>query len=201
LHRPVHSLAGHVLHRRAKSDAGRVKLESNRARKLNPGLRVGWAREFDFTLLSFRNLSKIEWPIIQQVGVAHPVLFIVVSFGQQPELVPAVVEPFAVRWREVLAGKLRIDEDTDVRRRSPASIARRSAAQKSTAPRDLIPAVPASPCNRWIRRGNFPSPVASVDPGSDDLGSERRPALARPTQGAISRPQIGNRPPAATAFS
>src|SRR5689334_8570027 len=57
-----------------------------------------------------RKLSKGKFPVIQQVGVAPPMLFVVVSLGQQPKLVAAVVKPLAFRWWHVLPFKLWIDE-------------------------------------------------------------------------------------------
>ena len=84
--------------------------KTNRANKLDPGLGIGRAREFDLAMLPFRKLSKGERPVVQHVRVAHPMLFVVVSLGQEPELVAAVVEPLARSRRQILACKLGIDE-------------------------------------------------------------------------------------------
>src|SRR5207244_4498364 len=82
----------------------------------------------DLTALPFRKLSKYERAIVQQVGVAGPMLFIVVSFGQKPELVSAIVEPLAGTRGKILAGKLRIYEQVRVSGKShlhqPPSILR-----------------------------------------------------------------------------
>src|SRR5260221_7407589 len=61
-------------------------------------------------MFSFRKLSKSEGPIVQHVRIARPMLFVVIPLGQEPELVAAVVEPFARGRGQVLAGKLGIDE-------------------------------------------------------------------------------------------
>ncbi len=78
-----------------KADARGIGVHANRAHKLDPGPGIGWAREFDLAALSFRKLSKGERPIVQHVGVAHPMLFVVVAFRQEPEFVAAVIEPLA----------------------------------------------------------------------------------------------------------
>ena len=84
---------------------------ANRSNKLDSGLGIGRPREFDFATLSFRKFSKGKRPVVKHVGVAHPMLFVVVSFGQKPELVAAIVEPLARARRQILARKLGIHEE------------------------------------------------------------------------------------------
>jgi len=88
----------------------------NRAPDLNPGLRIGGASQFNFAFAPFRNLSKGVGPVIDQIGITHPVLLIVVSFWQQPELVAAVVEPSGWVGRQVFSFVLRIHEKERVSR-------------------------------------------------------------------------------------
>src|SRR5258708_10995728 len=64
LHRPFQSVARGILHSGAKTDARRVGIQTNRPLKLNSRPGIGRAREFYFTALSFRNLSKGVWPVI-----------------------------------------------------------------------------------------------------------------------------------------
>src|ERR1700677_1482981 len=72
----------------------------DRTPDLNPSLGIGGAGQLDFARLSLRNLSKGKRAIIDQIGIAHPMLFIVVSFGQEPKLVASVVKPFGwVGWQ------------------------------------------------------------------------------------------------------
>src|SRR5258708_36781820 len=69
-------------------------------------------------MLPFRNLSKGVGPVVDQVGISHPMLFVVVPLGQEPELVAAVVEPLALVRRQIFAFILRIDEQIRVSRES-----------------------------------------------------------------------------------
>src|SRR5207302_6069715 len=78
--------------------------------KLNTRLGIGRPGKFDLAALSFGNFPKRERPIIEHVRVPYPMLFIVVSFWQWPELVATVVEPLRGRWWQILAGKFGIDE-------------------------------------------------------------------------------------------
>jgi hypothetical protein len=82
-----------VPHGRVKTDSRRIGIQVNRAPDLNPGLRIGGTGQFDLARLPFRNLSKGVGSVVDQIGIAHPMLFIVVSLGQEPELVASVVEP------------------------------------------------------------------------------------------------------------
>jgi hypothetical protein len=41
-------------------------------------------------------------------------LFIIISFGQEPEFIAAIVEPLALTWRQVFAFIFRIDEEIGV---------------------------------------------------------------------------------------
>src|ERR1700693_5981795 len=97
-----------------KTDARRIRIHMNGPDELNASLRVRRPRQFDLTTLPFRKLSKGERPVVQQVRVARPMLFIVVSLGQKPELVAAVIEPLAGIRRKVLASELRIYEQGSV---------------------------------------------------------------------------------------
>ena len=103
-------MARNVFHRHLKTDARRIVVEANGAHKLNTGLRISRAGEFDFALLPFRKLSKGKRTIVQDIGVPYPMLFVIVSLREKPYLVAAVVEPFAVSWRKIFPGELRIDE-------------------------------------------------------------------------------------------
>src|ERR1700682_4275640 len=111
LHRPFHGVTGCVFHGGAKSNARGVGIQANRALELNPSPGIGRSSEFYFTVLSFRHLSKGVGPVIQQVGTACPMLFIVVPLWQGPELVAAIVEPLALTRRQVFAFIFRIDEE------------------------------------------------------------------------------------------
>ena len=99
-----------------KCDARRVGVQTNCACELNSGLRIGWTRQFDFAVLSFRNFSKCIWPVIQHVRVSGPMLFIVVAFRQEPQFVAAVIEPLAGTWWKILASQLGIVEQIGVPR-------------------------------------------------------------------------------------
>ena len=52
------------------------------------------------------SFSECEWSIIQHVRAAWPVLLIVVSFGQQPDFVAAIVKPLIRTWRKILPANL-----------------------------------------------------------------------------------------------
>src|SRR5271157_6436314 len=91
-------------------DSRRLGVQADRARKLNSRLRIGWPGQFDFTTVPFRDFSKRKGAIIQDVGISGPMLLIIISFGQEPEFVAAIVEPLAgTRWK-VLPGQLGIHE-------------------------------------------------------------------------------------------
>src|SRR6202140_3332039 len=107
-------MAGDIPHGRVKSDAREIRIQKNGPGKLNASLRIRRPCQFDLTTLSFRKLSKSERRIVQQVRVACQMLFIVVSLGQKPELVAAVIEPLARIRRKVLASELRIYEQVSV---------------------------------------------------------------------------------------
>src|SRR5579859_7012689 len=114
LHRPIESMTRDVLHECMKSNARRIGVQTDVPGKLNSCLGIGGARQLDLTVLTFRKLSKGEWPIIQHVRVAWPMLFVVISLGQEPELVPAVVEPLIRIGRQVLARELGIHKQISV---------------------------------------------------------------------------------------
>jgi len=62
-------------------------------------------------MLAFRNLSKGEWAVVQNIGVADPVLLVIVSLGQEAKIfVASIIKPLARIGRRVLAGELRINE-------------------------------------------------------------------------------------------
>src|SRR6185295_10290224 len=103
-------VAAHVLHGRAKSDARGIGVQPNGARKLNAGLDVRRSRELYATPLCVRKAPKGVGSVVQHVGVAVPMLLVVVPFGQKPELVAAVVEPLVLRRRPVLSCEPWIDE-------------------------------------------------------------------------------------------
>src|SRR5215831_8273145 len=103
-------MSAYVLHRRVKADAWRIGIEANRARKLDSCLWIGWSGQFNLALLSFGKFAKRERTIVEHVRIPYPMLFVIIALGQEPQLVPAVVEPLGRgRW-QVLAGELGIDE-------------------------------------------------------------------------------------------
>src|SRR6185437_475638 len=110
LHRPFDRVAGHVLHGNVELNAGRIGVDSDGAGELNARLWISWAREFDLASLALRKDSKREWPIVQNVGISNPVLFVVVAFRQEPDFVAAVIKPLLGSWRQILACILRIHE-------------------------------------------------------------------------------------------
>ena len=73
-------------------------------------LGIGRSNQLYFTLLAIGNLAESERPIVDHIGVPGPMLFVIVAFGQQPELVATVVEPLATRWGQIFACVLGIDE-------------------------------------------------------------------------------------------
>src|SRR5882672_2112454 len=87
LHRPFHGVTGCVFHGGAKSNARGVGIQSNRTLELNPSAGIGRSGELYFTVLSFRDLSKRVRRVVDHVGAACPMLFIVVPLGQEPQLV------------------------------------------------------------------------------------------------------------------
>ena len=76
-----------------KVNARRIRIQTNGAPYLNASLGIDGAGQFNFALPPFRKFSKGVRTVIDHIGIAYPVLFIVVSFRQQPDLVAAVVEP------------------------------------------------------------------------------------------------------------
>src|SRR6266566_7839788 len=108
LHRPLHGVAAHIFHGRAKSDMRRVGIQANHARKLYSSVGIERSRKFYAAILFIRKFSKGEFPVIEQVRIASPLLFIVVPLRQQPKFVSAIVEPVILGWRHVLSGELRI---------------------------------------------------------------------------------------------
>ena len=111
LHRPFQVVPGDVLHVGAKVDSRRISFQPDGAHELDPGAGIGRARKFDFALLPFRNLSKGKRAVVDHIRAAGPVLLVVVAFGQEPDLVAAVVEPFARARRQILSLILRIHEE------------------------------------------------------------------------------------------
>src|SRR6267143_3446973 len=85
-----------VLYRCVKVDARRVRAETHVSRKLQPGLGVGWPRQGNFAPLPLRKDLKLKRTIIQQVGIACPVLLVLASLREDPQFVAAIVKPFAV---------------------------------------------------------------------------------------------------------
>src|SRR5512146_1550902 len=83
-------------------------VDSDGAGKLNARLWISRAREFDLASLVLRKDSKREWPIVQNVGISGPVLFVVVAFRQEPDFVAPVIKPLLGSWRQILACILRI---------------------------------------------------------------------------------------------
>ena len=104
-------MAANVFHRRPKSNSWGVGVQADRPNELNSSLRVGRAGKFDFALLSFRNLSKGKGAVVDDVRPPCPMLFVVISFRQEPQLVAAIVEPFAVTRRQILSRIFRVDEE------------------------------------------------------------------------------------------
>src|SRR5580700_3342407 len=104
-------MPGLVLHGGVKTYSRRIGVQVNRAPDLNPGLGIGGAGQFDLAFVPFRNLSKAVRAVVEQIGIAHPMLFIVISLGQEPELVASIVKP--MRWigRQVFSFILWIDEE------------------------------------------------------------------------------------------
>ena len=111
LHGPFDDMPGLVLHGCMKTDSRRIGVQVNRTPDLDPGLRIGGTCQLDFALLPFRNLSKGIGAVVDQIGIAHPMLLIVISLGQKPELVPSIVEPLGWIGRQVFSFILRIDEE------------------------------------------------------------------------------------------
>ena len=111
LHGPLDVVPRFVLHGGMKTDSRRIGVEVNRAPDLNPGLRVGGTNQLDFALLAFRNLSKGVRAVVEQIGIAHPLLLVVVSLGQEPELVASVVKPAGWVGRQVFSFVLGIHEE------------------------------------------------------------------------------------------
>src|SRR5262252_7182156 len=109
-------MAGDVLHDCAEADSRRAGLDGDRADNLHSGLGILRARHLDLTGLPFRNLSEGEGPVIDDVGVPHPVLLVIIAFGKQPDFVTTIVEPLIARGRKVFAGKFRIIEEVRVAR-------------------------------------------------------------------------------------
>src|SRR5215469_4390380 len=103
LHGPVHRMSRYVLHGGAKLNSRGLTAYANGSRKLNASLRVRRPGEFHFAISAFRKFSKGEGPVIEKIGVAHPVLLVIISFGQEPEFVASVIEPLVVRRRKILA--------------------------------------------------------------------------------------------------
>jgi hypothetical protein len=66
----------HVLHRRAKGYVGRIGLQANRARELDSGLYVTRSRELYAAPLRVRKAPGGGGSVIQQVGVATPMLLV-----------------------------------------------------------------------------------------------------------------------------
>ena len=76
LHRPFDGVAAGVLHRRVKADSRRIRIESNRALKLDASLGIGRASQFDLALVSFQKFAKRKLSVIDYVRVSHPMLFV-----------------------------------------------------------------------------------------------------------------------------
>src|SRR5579862_3569246 len=93
LHRPLDDVPRLVLHGCMKVDPRGLPVQTNGAPYLNTSLGIDGAGQFNLALPSFRKFSKGVRTVIDHIGIAYPVLFIVVSFRQQPDLVAAVVEP------------------------------------------------------------------------------------------------------------
>ncbi len=93
-----------------KADARRIGVQADGSDELNSGLGIGRARQFNLTALSFRKFPKGERPVIEDIRVADPMLFVVVALGKKPNFVAAIVEPLARTGRQVLTRELGINE-------------------------------------------------------------------------------------------
>src|SRR5580704_1522319 len=100
-----------VLHGRVKTDTGRIGIDMNRAPDLNPRLRIGGANQLDLALLAFRKLSKGVRAVIEHIGIADPMLLVVISFRQKPEFVASIVEPLGWVRRQVFSFVLGIHKE------------------------------------------------------------------------------------------
>src|SRR5258707_2995714 len=94
-------MAAGIFHRGVKSDTRRIRVETHRPHKLQSRLRVGWPGERNSAVLALRKNLKLKIAVIQQIRIAAPVLLILITFGQHPQLVAAVVKPFGVGRRKV----------------------------------------------------------------------------------------------------
>ena len=97
-----------VLYHRVKVDARRLRLETHHARKLQPRLRISWPGQGNFAALPLRENLELKQTIIQQIRIACPVLLVLASLREHPQLVAAIVKPFAVGGREMFPGIPRI---------------------------------------------------------------------------------------------
>src|SRR5437016_4616915 len=93
-----------ILYHRVKVDARRVRGEPNDSRKLQSSLRVGWPGQGNFAALPLGEYLKLKGTIIQQVRIARPVLLVLAPLREHPQLVAAIVKPFAVGGGKMFSG-------------------------------------------------------------------------------------------------
>src|SRR5271157_665331 len=105
-------MSGNVLHFRMEADPRRVALNAYFPGVLEAGFFVRWALQPYCASMAGRENLKLINPVIQNIRAARPVLFIPRAFGERPDLVASVIEPFslrrALRRREVLPEVQRI---------------------------------------------------------------------------------------------
>ena len=108
LHRPFDRMTAGIFHRCVKGDERRIHTETDGAHKLQSSLWVGWAAQGNFAALTLGKNLKVIRGVVQQIRITDPVLLVLISFGQDPQLVPAIIEPFGTRWRQVVASESRV---------------------------------------------------------------------------------------------
>src|SRR5581483_3179063 len=111
-------MIAHVLHHGAKPNLGRVAPQRDLPRVLQSGARVpGTVQPHSATWSCRKNLERVH-PVVQHIGDGtRPVLIVLRSLRQRPQLVSTVVEPVSVsfRRRNVFAPVLRIYEQIRMR--------------------------------------------------------------------------------------
>src|ERR1700730_4378033 len=110
LHRPFDGMAAGVFYHGMKLDKRGVGAETHGTRKLQSGLWIRRTAHGNLAALALRGDLKIEFSVVQQVRIAGPMLLVLVSFRKDPQLVSAIVKPFAARWRKRLPGKALVYE-------------------------------------------------------------------------------------------
>src|ERR1700688_2244457 len=97
-----------IFHCSVKGNEWRIHTETDGAHKLQASLWVSWAGQGNFAVLTLGKNLKIIRGVVQQIRITDPVLLVLISFGQDPQLVPAIIEPFGTRWRQVFASEPRV---------------------------------------------------------------------------------------------